>query len=207
MHAVQQNHSNAFVSLTCETAHASSGFSKRSNENSINTLHAAATDSSWFLGTTKTEQNNLLTGGKTATNISITLGEWQFSVIFLIKCTEEQMTYTYFDHILWWCSVQRVPRMMSRKAHTVCHGEGYLIHWKWQEEYRIRYVEIWIQIKHVYGIFFLLKMFVWKNKHQKRKSPINLIPSTTLTNSQNTSFTKCADQKKQKTELKLTNIH
>lgn len=31
---------------TCETAHASSGFSKRSNENSIKTLHAAATDSS-----------------------------------------------------------------------------------------------------------------------------------------------------------------
>lgn len=47
-----------FVSLTCDTAHASSGFSKRSNENSINTLHAAATDSSWFLGTEKTEQKS-----------------------------------------------------------------------------------------------------------------------------------------------------
>lgn len=40
------------------------------------------------------------------------------------------MNDTYFDHILWWCSVQRVPRMMSRKAHTVCHGEGCPIHCK-----------------------------------------------------------------------------
>lgn len=47
-----------FASLTCDTAHASSGFSKRSNENSINTLHAAATDSSWFLGTKETEQKS-----------------------------------------------------------------------------------------------------------------------------------------------------
>lgn len=39
--------------LTCETAHASSGFSSRSNENSIRTLQAAATDCNWFLGTEK----------------------------------------------------------------------------------------------------------------------------------------------------------
>lgn len=42
------------VGLTCDTAHASSGFSRRSRENSINTLHAAATDSNWFLGTWET---------------------------------------------------------------------------------------------------------------------------------------------------------
>lgn len=40
-----------FEFLTCETAHASSGFSNRISENSIKTLHAAATESSWFLGT------------------------------------------------------------------------------------------------------------------------------------------------------------
>lgn len=39
--------------LTCETAHASSGFSSRIRENSIRTLQAAATDCNWFLGTEK----------------------------------------------------------------------------------------------------------------------------------------------------------
>lgn len=41
------------ITLTWDTAQASSGFSRRRRENSIRTLQAAATDWSWFRGTEK----------------------------------------------------------------------------------------------------------------------------------------------------------
>lgn len=44
---------NGPVTLTWDTAQASSGFSRRRSENSIKTLQAAATDWSWFRGTEK----------------------------------------------------------------------------------------------------------------------------------------------------------
>lgn len=45
---------------TCETAHASSGFSNRISENSIKTLQPAATESSWFLGTKERKHTDIL---------------------------------------------------------------------------------------------------------------------------------------------------
>lgn len=44
--------------------------------------------------------------------------------------TQRDKRDTYFVHKPWWCNVQRVPQMMSRTAHTVCHGVESLIHCK-----------------------------------------------------------------------------
>lgn len=110
-----------FKFLTCETAHASSGFSKRISENSIKTLHAAATERSWFLGTKDRKQTRHIVRNGFGNNICNYL-----------------MGDTYFDHILWWCSVPRAPQMMSRKARTVCHDEECQIHCRKKKEYVIK---------------------------------------------------------------------
>lgn len=82
-------------------------------------------------------KNDLLAGRNIACNIERI---WpNGSSIPLSITIKRKWKDTYFDHILWWCSVRRVPRTMSRKAHTVCHGEGCLTHCKWQAKYFTKY--------------------------------------------------------------------
>lgn len=118
---------HTWTNLTCETAHASSGFSSRSNENSINTLHAAATDSNWFLGTGHTKEKEK----KDYWHVTGTRLIWAKAYMYIIITIVTPFhKHTYFVHKLWWCNVQKAPRKTSRTAHTAYRDEVSQIHYK-----------------------------------------------------------------------------